>query len=344
MKDINWNQLEFNYSPTNCHIEYTFQDGQWDDGKIKDEPYLKINIAATALHYGQSTFEGLKAFRCKDGNIKIFREIENWKRINASAKYLMAPNIPQFIFQDAIERVIKKNCEFVPPYGTYGSLYLRPLYFGSGPTIGVNPSSEYKFIVFCVPVGPYYKNGLKAIDAIILDEYDRSAPKGAGCYKVAGNYAQTFTSSHIAKKQGYPITLFLDSKTHQYIDEFPSSNFIAITKNGTYITPDSKTILPSITNRSLMQLAKDMGINVERRSIHINELNDIAEVAACGTAVILTSISKIVRGDTVYSFGEECGPVFKKLYNKLQAIQYGEIEDTYTWLNAIEKGCVPPFT
>ncbi len=335
MKSIEWDKLGFGYIPTNCHIEYTFRDGQWSEGEMKTEPYLNINIAATALHYGQSTFEGLKAFRCKDNKIRVFRDIENWKRMNDSANYLIAPEIPQSIFQNAIDRVIRENSDFVPPYGTDGSLYIRPLYFGSGSTIGVTPSSEYKFILFCVPAGPYYKGGLKAIEALIHDEYDRSAPKGAGCYKVAGNYAQSFTPSHIAKKKGYPVTLFLDSKTHQYIDEFSTSNFIGITKDGTYITPESETILPSITNRTLIQLAKDMGVKVERRPIHIDELNDLAEVAACGTAVILTPISKIVHGDTSYSFGEECGPLCKKLYDSLKAIQYGEREDTHNWLRTI---------
>jgi len=228
------------------------------------------------------------------------------------------------------------NEKFIPPYGTYGSLYLRPLFFGSGPTVGVNPSSEYTFIVFCVPAGPYYKNNdRKRVQALINTDFDRSAPKGCDCHKIAGNYAQSLTPDHTAREKGYAISLFLDSKTNQYIDEFSTSNFVGISKTGTYVTPDSKTVLPSITNMSLMQLTGDMGYKVEKRPIHINELREFEEVAACGTAVTLVQIDKILYADKAYEYADKPDSLCGRLHDKLKAIQYGEEADCHNWLREI---------
>ena len=337
MPEIRWEELGFEFIPTNGHVEYHCRSGEWDAGELKADLRITMSVAATCLHYGQAVFEGLKAFRCQDGKVRVFRDDENCRRMGDSAAYVQAPKVPLTIFQTAIDRVIKANIEFVPPYGTGGSLYVRPLLIGTGPKIGVNASDEYAFIVLVTPVGPYYKGGVaKPLAAMVLEDYDRAAPSGTGCYKVAGNYAASLTPSYIAKKKGYPITLFLDSRTHQFIDEFGTSNFLGITKDGVYVTPESKSILPSITNKSLMRLAEDMDIKVERRPVRFDELPDFAEIGSCGTAVVITPIGKIVRGDTVYTIGDEFGPVLKRLREKLVRIQYGEDPDTHGWLREVK--------
>lgn len=329
---IDWKGLGFGLVPTHCHVEYHYRDGRWDKGEIVEEPYVKLHIGATCLHYGQSLFEGLKVFACRDGKIRAFRDVDNAERLRSTARYLECPDLPVGIFQEAVDRAVKGNLDFVPPYGTGGSLYVRPFMFGSGAGMGVKPSSEYTFIVMVTPVGPYYKGGFDPVDAIVIEEYDRAAPKGSGKFKVAGNYAASFAPSAIAKAKGYPITLFLDSKTHEFIDEFGTSNFLGI-KNGTYVTPESESILPSVTNKALVQLAEDMGIPVERRPVRFTELKDFQEIGACGTAVVITPIGKVVRGDTVYSFGKP--DVLYRLYRRVQAIQYGEEPDPHGWTRVI---------
>ena len=256
MVDINWSSLGFNYFPTKAHIEYKYSNGKWNNGEVKTDPYISLHMAASALHYGQALFEGLKAYRCKDGKIRVFRDIENSNRLNSTASYISCPELPYEIFKESVDRVIRENIDYIPPYGTGGSLYIRPFLFGSGAVMGVNPADEYMYIIYCAPVGAYYKGGIKPIDAIILDDYDRAAPHGTGAYKVAGNYAAGMYSYTKAKKMGYPIVLFLDSKSHEYFDEFTTTNFFAITKDKEYITPKADSILPSITNMSLLQIAK----------------------------------------------------------------------------------------
>jgi branched-chain amino acid aminotransferase len=337
MANIDWSKLSFSYIPTKCHLEYKYSNGEWSKKEIKTDPHIKLSIAATCLHYGQESFEGLKAYTTKDGSVKVFRDIENARRMARSADYLCMPKISEEMYADAVTTVVRENIEYVPPYGTGGSLYIRPLLIGSGPVIGVAPSTEYTFLMFVMPVGAYYAKGIKPVDAIILDEYDRAAPNGAGSYKVGGNYAAGFTAYKVAKSKGIPVVLFLDSKEHKYIDEFSTSNFIAITKDGKYVTPSSKTILPSITNMSLSQLAEDEGLTVERRPVDIDEIDSFAEVGACGTAVVITPIANIVRGDKIYKIGgTECGPVLKKLYDRLTDIQYGRCEDQYNWMRTIK--------
>ncbi len=229
MPEIRWEELGFEFMQTNGHVEYRCRSGVWDKGELKPDLQITMSAAATCLHYGQAIFEGLKAFRCKDGKVRVFRDDENCMRMNDSAAYVHCAHVPLEIFQSAIDRVIKANAEFVPPYGTGGSLYVRPLLIGTGPKIGVSPSDEYTFLVLVTPVGPYYKGGMaKPLEALVLEDYDRAAPSGTGRYKVAGNYAASLMPSHIAKKKGYPITLFLDSRTHEFIDEFGTSNFIGI--------------------------------------------------------------------------------------------------------------------
>lgn len=333
MPDINWEELGFSYQPTRSNIRYQYKDGKWNEGNLTSDCHLQLHIGATCLHYGQECFEGLKAFTCKDGKVRIFRPWENAKRMSDTSLYLLGPELPEHIFIEACQKVVQDNIDYVPPYGTGGSLYIRPLFIGTTPRVGITPSDEYEFIVMVMPVGPYYKGGIKPVDALVMDEYDRAAPLGTGNVKVGGNYAAGLTPAKYAKDKGYPINLFLDSKTHQYIDEFGTSNFIGITEDGTYVTPESPSILPSITNKSLIQLAQDKGIKVERRKIHVDELDSFKEIGACGTAVIITPIKNIVFKDKTYSYGgDTCGPVLQSLYDNITGIQYGELEDVHNWM------------
>ena len=333
MKNIDWKSLGFAYMDTNCHIRYVWRDGKWDAGELVQSPYMPIHIAATALHYGQAAFEGLKAFCRKDGKVSLFRPQENAKRMQTTARRTCMAEVPTEMFVDACQRVVKANLEYVPPYGTGGSMYVRPLLFGSGEQIGVAPADEYTFLVLVTPVGAYYKGGLQAVKAMVQDEYDRAAPRGTGHIKVGGNYAAGLYPHLEAKKLGYPVELYLDPKEHKWIEEFSTSNFLAITKDGKYVTPKSSSILPSITNLTLRQLAQDAGIPVEVRPVAFAEVTTFAEVAACGTAVVITPVYQIERAGQVYKTGPEsgCGPVLQQLYNAVQGIQYGERPDVHGW-------------
>lgn len=335
---IDWSKLGFSYVETNCHIRYTWKDGSWDKGELHTSPFINLHIAATALHYGQAAFEGLKAFRNKKGEVNIFRQEMNAKRINSSARQIMMAEIPEELFAEALQRVIKANLEFVPPYGTGASLYIRPLLIGSGPQIGVNPAKEYTFIILVTPVGAYYKGGLTPMKAIVIEDFDRAAPSGTGHVKLAGNYAASLLPHHQANSAGYPMELYLDPVEHKYIEEFGTSNFLAITKDGKYVTTKSPSILPSITNEGLCTLAAHLGMTVERRAVEYTELKDFAEVAACGTAVVITPVNEIVRkGETIKVGPQEgAGPMLQKLYDNYTAIQWGDAEDVFGWLTKVE--------
>ena len=332
MKQIDWSSLGFHYMETDCHIRYSWKEGEWDGGELVKDPYMPIHIAASCLHYGQAAFEGMKAFRCKDGKVRVFRPQENAVRMATTARRICMPEVPETMFLDALSRVIKANEAYIPPYGTGGSLYLRPLLIGTGAQIGVAPGQEYAFIVLVVPVGPYYKGGLQPVKAIIYDEFDRAAPLGVGHVKVGGNYAASLYAHEKAKKAGYPVELYLDAKEHKYIEEFATSNFIGI-KNNSYVTPASPSILPSVTNKTLKQIAADIGLHVDVRPVPFEELGSFSEIGACGTAVVVTPVCEIRRGDTVIRVGSEtgCGPVLQKLYEIVQGIQYGELPDTHGW-------------
>ena len=330
--NIDWNNLGFQYMPVKSNIRYTWKDGKWSEGKLYDHDNITMSLAATCLHYGQAAFEGIKAFAGKDGKIKVFRPEMNARRLNRTSNYILGPEIPEEMFLDAIKKVVADNKEFVPPYGTGGSLYIRPLLIGTGAQIGVAPSNQYEFIIMVMPVGEYYKGGIQPVDALIIDDYDRAAPKGTGSYKVAGNYAASLTPAKKAKEKGFPIALYLDAKSREYIEEFGTSNFFGITKDGVYVTPESPSILESVTNLSLQQIARDLGLKVEKRPVHKSELENFTEIGACGTAVVLTPISSITYGDKVYNYGSECGEVSRKLYERMTSIQYGEAEDTHDWL------------
>ncbi len=332
---IDWSSLGFEYLPVDSHIRYRWENGKWDKGRLLRKHEISLPIAAACLHYGQECFEGLKAFARKDGSVGIFRPLENASRMNRSARRILCPELPEELFMDAVKRVIEANRHFVPPYGTKGSLYIRPLMIGSGAVIGVGPSDIYDFIVMVMPVGNYYKEGISPVKAIVSDAFDRAAPYGTGSVKVGGNYAASLLQSKIAKKEGFPIVLYPDSKTRSYVDEFGTSNFIAVSKDGAYVTPDSESVLPSITNDSLMALARDLGIPVERRPVALSELPDFVEMGACGTAVVITPISEITYGSRVIKYGSECGPTLRRLYDRLTGIQFGDLPDEHSWLETV---------
>ena len=338
MKQIDWKSLGFKYLDTHCHIRYEWRDGAWDAGALVEEPYLHLHIAASCLHYGQAAFEGLKAFRCKDGAIRMFRPRANAARMAATARRTCMAPPPEALFLEACERVVRANADYVPPYGTGGALYIRPLLIGSGAQIGVAPADAYTFVVLVVPVGAYYKGGLQPVRAAISDDYDRAAPLGVGNVKVAGNYAASLYAHEESKRHGYPVELYLDARTHTCVEEFATSNFIAITRDGRYVTPDSRSILPSVTNDTLQQIARDLGMPVEVRPVRYEELAEFAEIGACGTAVVVTPVWQIVRGERVITVGPEtsCGPVLQKLFNQVQGIQYGELPDTHGWCHAVK--------
>ena len=334
---IDWANLGFGFSEVNCHIRYVWRDGKWSEGEFIKKPEITMHIGASCLHYGQECFEGMKAFRQKDGKIVVFRPEENAKRMARTAERCVMPAVPVDMFVEAVDKVVRANEEYVPPYGTGGSLYIRPLLIGTGPQIGVAPAKEFTFMVIVMPVGAYYKGGLKPVRAVILDDWDRAAPLGMGDVKVGGNYAASLYAHEKAKREGWPVELYLDAKTHQYVEEFSTSNFLGITKDGTYVTPDSRSVLPSITNLSLMQCAEDLGWKVERRPIPYTEIKDFAEVAACGTAVVVTPVWEITRGDDVIVISDKdaVGEHLQKLYETVQGIQYGILEDVHGWCHEV---------
>ena len=331
--NIDGENLGFKFMPTRSNIRFHYENGQWDEGKLYDTYDITLSVAANAFHYGQALFEGGKAFRCKDGKVRIFRPEENGKRLNSSARHLMMPEFPVDKFVEAVKTVVRDNEDYIPPYGTGGALYIRPVMFGTTPQIGVGASLTYELVILVVPVGAYYKGGIKPVDAMISRDYDRAAPHGTGHIKAAGNYAASLISGKQAKDHHCAVALFLDPATHTYVDEFGTSNFLAITRDGKYVTTLSDSILPSITNNSLMTIAADLGMPTERRRVKATELPDFAEVAACGTAVVLTPVGRILDGGNIIDYHlDTIGPVLKKLYDEMTGIQHGERPDKHNWL------------
>ena len=293
-------------------------------------------MAATCLHYGQEAFEGLKAYRCPDGKVRIFRVDENAKRLQSTCRGIMMPEVSTELFTEMVKKVVRLNQEWIPTYESGATLYIRPLLIGTSAQVGAHPSKEYCFLIFVTPVGPYFKGGFSSNPYVIVRDYDRSAPLGTGKYKVGGNYAASLFANNLAHEKGYACEFYLDAKEKKYIDECGAANFFGI-KNNTYITPESTSILPSITNKSLMQVAEDLGMKVERRPIPEEELETFEEAGACGTAAVISPISYIDDLDTGkrYSFGEKPGPQSKKLFDTLRGIQYGEIEDKHGWTTVV---------
>jgi len=339
MEIIDWKNLPFNYSKTDYNIRCFYKDGKWGKLEVSTSEYIDIHIAATGLHYGQEAFEGLKAYMGKDGKIRLFRWEENAKRMVSSAEGIKMAAFPPELFKEAVFKVIHMNKKYIPPYGSGATLYIRPLLYGSGAEVGVKPASEYTFLVFVTPVGPYFKDGIKPVSILICRDVDRAAPKGTGNFKVGGNYAASMRAIIAAREGGYANTIFLDAKEKKYIDECGPANFFGI-KDNTYITPKSESILNSITNMSLMEIAKSVGMKVERRQVPVEELSTFSETGACGTAAVISPIAKIFDPDNnvVYEYckDNEPGPQSMRLYNKLVAIQNGDEPDPFGWVTIVE--------
>jgi branched-chain amino acid aminotransferase len=338
MEILNWKELGFDYIKTDKRYISRWENGQWDSGEMVSDNSITISEASTALHYGQQCFEGLKAFRTKDNQIQLFRPIENAIRMQNSCRRLLMPEVTIEHFLQACEKVIKANIDFVPPYGTGATLYLRPFMIGTGHTVGVKPAPEYMFCVFCTPVGSYFKGAMKPVD-LVTTVYDRAAPMGTGGVKVGGNYAASLYPNQLAKKQGYSDCIYLDPKTHTKIEEVGAANFFGITHNNVFVTPESDSILPSITKRSVLYLAENyLQMKTEIREIQINKLDEFNEVGACGTAAVITPIGSITHQGLKHFFGEEgvVGYMTTKLYEVLTGIQVGDLEAPNNWIHVIK--------
>lgn len=336
---IDWGSLGFGYMPTDYNVRCTYTNGAWGELRVHTESTMQMHISAAVLHYAQECFEGLKAFRGKDGKVRIFRIEENAKRMQSSCRGIKMPEFPIEKFTEAVIKVVKLNEKFIPPYETGASLYIRPVLFGTTPLVGVKPAQDYEFVVFVTPVGPYFKGGFQTTPYMLSRKYDRAAPLGTGNLKVGGNYAAGMTATVDAHDMGYSAVFYVDPKEKKYIDECGAANFFAI-KGNSYITPKSDSILPSITNMSLRQLAEDLGMTVERRHVLVEELADFDEAGACGTAAVISPIEKIVDIDNnhVYQISKDGkpGPKCTALYNKLRAIQYGDEPDIHNWTTIVE--------
>lgn len=336
MKDIDWKSLTFGYLRTDYNVRCYYRDGKWGEVEVCSDEYLKLHMAATCLHYGQEAFEGLKAYRCPDGKVRVFRAEENAARLQNTARGIVMPEVPTELFVDMVKKVVRLNQEYIPPYESGATLYLRPLLFGITAGVGVRPATEYCFLIFATPVGPYFKGGFSSNPYVIVRDVDRAAPLGTGMFKVGGNYAASLRANKMAHEKGYASEFYLDAKEKKYVDECGAANFFGI-KNNTYVTPKSTSILPSITNKSLMQIAEDLGMKVERRPIAEDELGSFEEAGACGTAAVISPISHLDDLETgkVYNFGDKPGPWSTKLYETLRGIQYGTIEDKHGWTTVV---------
>ncbi|MGR3751373.1 branched-chain amino acid aminotransferase [Pasteurellaceae bacterium 22721_9_1] len=338
MKDLDWHNLGFNYIKTDYRYLAYWKNGEWQKGELVTDNVLHISEGSTALHYGQQCFEGLKAYRTKDGSINLFRPDENGKRLQRSCRRLLMPEIPVEMFIDACKQVVKANEEWVGPYGSGATLYLRPFVIGVGDNVGVSPAPEYIFSIFVCPVGAYFKGGLKPTN-FMVSHYDRAAPQGTGAAKVGGNYAASLYPGKQAKAQGFADCIYLDPTTHTKIEEVGSANFFGITKDNKFITPKSPSILESITKYSLLYLAKErFGMEAIEGDVYIDELDNFAEAGACGTAAVVTPIGGIQYNDKLHVFYSETevGPVTRQLYDELVGIQFGDKPAPEGWIVKVE--------
>lgn len=336
-ESIDWKSLGFSYIDTGKKFRAYYKDGKWSKGGIETTKDITISEGSNVLHYGQTCFEGLKAYRTKTGDIQLFRPDQNAKRMTISAERLLMPPFPEDEFVKAVHEVVKANAEWVPPYGTGASLYIRPFLFGIGDQLGVAQAEHYIFSIFVSPVGAYFKGGLTP-GKFVISDYDRAAPKGTGAAKVAGNYAASLYPGKLAKQQGYTDAIYLDPATKTKIEEVGAANFFGITHTGKFLTPNSPSILPSITKYSLLHLAKTrLGLEVEEGDVLINELDQFAEAGACGTAAVITPVGSITMGDQKHIFYSETtvGPTIQRLYNELVGIQYGDIDAPEGWIQKV---------
>lgn len=338
MKQIDWSSLCFGYTKTDYNVRCYYHDGHWGEIEVSSSEYINMHMAAACLHYGQEAFEGLKAYRCPDGHVRLFRMEENAARLQSTSRGIVMPEVPTELFCRMAEMAVRLNQEYIPPYESGATLYLRPLLVGMSPQLGVNAAKEYLFLIFTTPVGPYFKGGFATNPYALMRGYDRSAPLGTGLYKVGGNYAASLKAHSIAKSKGYASEFYLDAKEKKYIDECGAANFFGI-KGNTYVTPKSTSILPSVTNKSLMQLASDIGMTVEHRPVPLEELDTFEEAGACGTAAVISPISYIDDLDTGrrYTFSSDGnpGPKSARLYKLLRGIQYGTEPDSHGWTKIV---------
>lgn len=338
-KNIDWANLGFGYVDTDKRFVSNYKDGAWDEGVLTEDSMVTISECAGVLQYAQTIFEGMKAYTTEDGRIVIFRPDMNAKRMADSAKRLEMPVFPEDKFVEAVAQVVRANAAYVPPYGSGATLYLRPYMFGSNPVIGVKPATEYQFRVFATPVGPYFKGGVKPL-TIKISDFDRAAPNGTGHIKAGLNYAMSLHAIVTAHAEGYDENMYLDAATRTYVEETGGANFLFITKDNKVVTPKSDSILPSITRRSLMIVAKEyLGLEVEERPVHKDELKDFVECGLCGTAAVISPVGKIVDHGTeicLPSGMTEMGPVTKKLYDTLTGIQMGRIEAPKGWIYEVK--------
>ena len=340
-QNIDWSNIGFGYIKTNARFVSDYKDGKWDEGRMTSDDTVTISECAGVLQYAQTVFEGLKAYTTCDGRIVVFRPDLNASRLADSCRRLEIPVYPEDKFIEAIEKVVKANADFVPPYGTGATLYIRPYIFGSSPVIGVKPANEYQFRVFTTPVGPYFKGGAKPI-TIKVSDFDRAAPHGTGHIKAGLNYAMSLHAIVTAHEEGYDENMYLDAATRTKVEETGGANFLFVTKDGKVVTPKSNSILPSITRRSLMYVAEHyLGLEVEQREVYFDEVKDFAECGLCGTAAVISPVGKIVDHGKEICFPsgmEEMGPVTKKLYETLTGIQMGQIEAPEGWIKVIAEG------
>jgi branched-chain amino acid aminotransferase len=339
-KDIKWSELGFGYIKTDLRFEAVYKNGKWSKGSLIESEYLQLHEGSPALHYSQECFEGLKAQTAKDGRVLLFRSEMNAKRMIRSAERILMPAVPEDLFLEAVHQTVKANYAWIPPYGSGASLYIRPMLIGVADNLGLTTAKEFIFRVFVAPVGPYYKGGGVSLVSLAVSDFDRAAPNGTGAYKIGANYSGGLLATAKAKELGANEALYLDAVERKYLEEAGSANILVAMTNNRLVTPKSDAILPSVTRISLMQLAdKEMGLSVEERPIHLKkEIKDFTEVAACGTAAVLSPVSKIWYDNQWNSFfdnGQSVGPVMQKLYDLLTQIQKGEIEDKFKWTDEV---------
>ena len=338
-KNLDWANIGFGYNPADYRFVSIYKDGAWDEGALVTDATVTISESAGVFQYAQTCFEGMKAYTTENGHTVIFRPDLNAERMMQSCERLRLPTYPKDKFIDAVVSTVRANIDWVPPYGSGATLYIRPFMMGTGPVLGVKPAQESQFRVFVSPVGPYFKGGVRPLK-LKVSEYDRAAPNGTGHVKAGLNYAMSLYAIEEAHHQGYDENMYLDSKTRTYVEETGGANFLFVTKDGTVVTPKSPTILPSITRRSLMYVAKEyLGLKVEEREIALTELSDMAECGLCGTAAVISPVGKVCAGDTEYTFdtsADNMGPTVRKLYETLTGIQMGRLEAPEGWICCVE--------
>ena len=337
-KNLDWDNLGFAYREIDYRVVARYTEGAWSDLQIITDPSVHMSECAAVLQYSQTVFEGLKAYRTEDGRLVTFRPDMNAQRLMDSADRLVMPKVPEEMFVKAVDMLVKANADWVPPYGTGGTLYIRPFIFGNGPTISIHPAPEFEFRVIGMPVGPYFKNGMKPI-VIKVSDRDRAAAHGTGDIKAGLNYAMSLHAHTVAHQNGFDENMFLDPQTRTFVEEAGGANFVFITKDGTLVTPKSNSILPSITRRSLVYLAENvLGMKVEHRPVRFDEVKDFAEAGLCGTAAVISPVGRIVAKDQTIDLPSgmgDMGPVLKKLYNTITGIQQGKIEGPEGWIRKI---------